>query len=103
MVCSRFNFRYVDHVIYVHAGMSVGWGGVVEPRFGPAAEPLLFRLKWPKPLTPRLASLERTDANLRRADQLAPLKQGPLADKSVPLWASRQASNHRRRTIRGLS
>jgi hypothetical protein len=35
-------------------------------------------------LTPRLASLERTDASLRRADQLALLKQGPPADESVP-------------------
>ena len=35
-------------------------------------------------VTPRLASLERTDASLRRADQLAPLKQGPPADEGVP-------------------
>ncbi|MDH3771196.1 MAG: hypothetical protein OET79_09470, partial [Nitrospirota bacterium] len=42
------------------------------------------RQKAPKPLTPRLVSLERTDASLRRADQLAPLKQGPPADESVP-------------------
>jgi hypothetical protein len=34
-------------------------------------------------VTPRLASLEGTDASLQRADQLAPLKQGPPADKSV--------------------
>jgi hypothetical protein len=52
--------------------------------FGPAGEALLFRQKAPKPLTPRPASLERTDASLRRADQLAPLKQGPPADESVP-------------------
>ncbi len=37
--------------------------------FGPAAEVLLFRQKDPKPLTPRLASLKRRDAN--------PEKSGP--------------------------
>jgi hypothetical protein len=46
----------------------------VLPGFAPAGEALLFRQKDPKPLTPRLASLERMDASLRRADQLAPLK-----------------------------
>ena len=56
----------------------------VLPGFAPAGEALLFRQKDPKPLTPRLASLERMDASLRRADQLAPLKQGPPADESVP-------------------
>jgi hypothetical protein len=45
--------------------------------FPPAVEPLLFRQKWPKPVTPRLASKEGRDANLRRAAQLAGLKQGP--------------------------
>ncbi len=35
-------------------------------------------------MTPRLVSLKKMDANHRRADQLAPLKQGPPADKSVP-------------------
>ena len=53
----------------------------VSPR---QARPFLFRQKGPKPLTPRLASLKRTDASLRRADQLAPLKQGPPGDESVP-------------------
>ena len=56
----------------------------VLPGFAPAGEALLFRQKAPKPVTPRLASLERTDASLRRADQLAPLEQGPPADESVP-------------------
>ena len=55
----------------------------VLPGFAPAGEALLFRQKDPKPLTPRLASLERRDASLRRADQLAPLKQGPPADESA--------------------
>ena len=59
-------------------------GFSVRPGFAPAGEALLFRQKAPKPLTPRLVALERTDASLRRADQLAPLKQGPPADKSVP-------------------
>ena len=63
----------------------------VWPGFAPAGEALLFRQKAPKPLTPRPASWERTDASLRRADQLAEpvlsfvegLKQGPPADESV--------------------
>ena len=62
------------------------------PGFAPAGEALLFRQKDPKPLTPRLASLERTDARFRRADQLAEpvlsfvegLKQGPPDEESVP-------------------
>ncbi len=53
------------------------------PGFGPAAEPLLFRKKWPKPMTPCLATSNRADVNLRRADQLARLKQGLPANKSV--------------------
>ena len=66
----------------------------VLPGFAPAAELVAWRVpkgatfvveqKAPKPLTPRLVSLERMDASLRRADQLAPLKQGPPADESVP-------------------
>jgi len=56
----------------------------VLPGFAPAGEALLFRQKVPKPLTPRLASLERTDVSLGRAVQLASLKQGPPADESVP-------------------
>ena len=46
----------------------------------------MFRQKAPKPVTPRLASLERMDASLRRANQLAALRQGPPADESVPPW-----------------
>ncbi|WP_447964223.1 hypothetical protein [Nitrospira sp. Ecomares 2.1] len=56
---------------------------LVMPSFVPAAEPLLFRQKWPKPVTPRQASLDGTDANLRGADQLAALKQGLLNAQSV--------------------
>ena len=56
------------------------------PGFGPAAEVLLVWQKDPKPLTPRLASLERRDANEWRADQLASLKQGPLTAARVPSW-----------------
>ena len=59
-------------------------GFSVLPGFASAGELLFFREKDPKPLTPRLASLERTYANLQRADQLAPLTQGPPADMSVP-------------------
>ena len=53
------------------------------PGFGPAAEVLLVRQKDPKPLTPRPVTSEWTDANLRRAGQLAALKQGPPSDESV--------------------
>jgi hypothetical protein len=56
----------------------------VLPGFAPAGEALLLRQKAPKPVTPRLVSLKRKDAGLRRADQLAPLTQGPPADESVP-------------------
>ena len=35
--------------------------------FVPAAEPLLFRQKWPKPLTPRLALLEGRDAKCTKS------------------------------------
>jgi len=59
-------------------------GFSVLPGFAPAGEALLFRQKAPKPMTPRLALLEGTDAKLKRADQLAPLKQGPQTDESVP-------------------
>ena len=52
---------------------------------------LLFRQKDPKPVTPRQASSNGTDASLRRADQLAELvlslieglKQGLPDDQSV--------------------
>jgi len=53
------------------------------PGFGPAAEALLFWQKDPKPLTPRPFLSEWTDANHRRAGQLAALKQGPPSDVSV--------------------
>ncbi len=55
----------------------------VLPGFAPAGEALLFRQKDPKPLTPSLAIFNGTDANFRRADQLALLKQGLPIDKSV--------------------
>jgi len=53
------------------------------PGFGPAAELVLVRQKDPKPLTPRPVTSEWTDANPRRAGQLAALKQGPPSDESV--------------------
>ena len=56
------------------------------PGFGPAAEILLFRQKDPKPLTPRLALSELTDAGVRGADQLAVLRQGPQNILSVRPW-----------------
>jgi hypothetical protein len=60
---------------------------------------LCVEQKAPKPLTPHLALLERTNANLRRADQLASLKQGPPIVESVPTWARRQASDHGKQTF----
>ena len=72
------------------------------PGFAPAGEVVAWRVpkgatfvveqKDPKPLTPRLASWERTDVNLRRADQLAEsilshvegIKQGPPTEERVP-------------------
>ncbi len=73
-------------------------GGAVRfrlmPGLGPTAEvlpdasrgarPLLWRQKWPKPLTPRLALLRGVTPTLRRANQLAWLRQGPLADQERP-------------------
>jgi hypothetical protein len=66
----------------------------VLPGFGPAAELVAWRVpkgativveeKGPKPLTPHLPLLERTDADLRMEGQLAALKQGPPVDESVP-------------------
>ena len=74
------------------------------PGFGPAAELVVWRIPKgatfvvegkgpnngralrdaPCNLTPRPASLKRTDASLGRAVQLATLKQGPPTDESVP-------------------
>jgi hypothetical protein len=48
-----------------------------KPGVGPAAEPLLFRQKWPKPLTPRSAIFQEANTECRKAGQLALLKQGP--------------------------
>jgi len=66
------------------------------PVFGPAADLVAWRVpngetfvveqKDPKPLTPRPASLDKTNAGDGRAGQLAVLKQGPPIDGSVRLW-----------------
>ena len=58
----------------------------IKPEFVQAAEVLLLRQKDPKPVTPRPASSDGTDANYGRADQLAGLKQGPQGNKSVHPW-----------------
>ena len=50
----------------------------------PVGHDLYVEQKAPTPLTARLASLEGTDASLRRAAHLAPLTQGTPADESVP-------------------
>ncbi len=52
------------------------------PGLVPADEPLWFRPKWPKPLTPKLATSGVSNAALWSADQLAALKQGPRQDTS---------------------
>ena len=75
---------FAGHRIALVAPTLVSTWSSVLPGFAPAGEALLLRQKDPKPVTPRLASLERTDACLRRADQLASLKQGPPPDTSVP-------------------
>ena len=54
------------------------------PGFVPAAEPLLFRQKWPKPLTPRLASLKRRDANSLKSGPTRRAQTRSATDKSVP-------------------
>nr|HQU29581.1 hypothetical protein [Nitrospirales bacterium] len=60
------------------------------------AEVLLFRQKDPKPVTPRPASSDGTDASYGRAGQLAWLKQGPQEGQSVRL-VSRTAGVERGR------
>ena len=42
------------------------------PGFAPAGEPLLFRQKWPKPLTPSLATLDGSDAGLKSGPTRCP-------------------------------
>ncbi|MCW5785648.1 MAG: hypothetical protein KIT39_20255, partial [Nitrospirales bacterium] len=66
------------------------------PGLAPAGEVLFFREKDPKPLTPRLALWERTDASVRRADQLARLTQGPPPEESVPPFGQTAGVSHRR-------
>jgi len=62
------------------------------PGFGPAAEVLLFRQKDPKPLTPRSASLEGTDAGYGgRSNSLRSNKARRIQRASDPR-AKRQAS-----------
>ena len=56
------------------------------PGFVPVAEVLLFWQKDSKPLAPRSASSDETNAGQGRAGQLAVLKQGPPVDGSVHLW-----------------
>ncbi len=53
------------------------------PGFGPAAKVLFFREKYPKPFSPRSATLNRADVGPRRAAQLAGLRHGPPVDWSV--------------------
>ena len=79
---------------FVKNGWEVNVSHLLLPSFGPAAELVAWRVpkgativveeKDPKPVTPHLPLLERTDADLRRAGQLAVLKQGPPVDESVP-------------------
>ena len=67
------------------------------PGVGPAAEPLLFRQKWPKPLTPRLASLraEGRQSLGRRTNSPGSNKARQRIRASLR-WASRQASGQGR-------
>ena len=68
----------------------------------PAGEVLFFREKDPKPLTPRLALLKRRDANFRRADQLAPLEQGPPSDESVPPLGQRAGVGRKKTNVQQM-
>ncbi len=51
---------------------------------GPVGPNICVEAKGPKTIDAPSGSLEGTDASLRRADQLAPLTQGPPTDESVP-------------------
>jgi hypothetical protein len=74
------------------------------PGFGPATEVLFLREKDPKPLTPRQTSLDGSDANPRRANQLAALKQGLLNAQSVrPLSLSAGVGQGKERKFSGFS
>ena len=53
---------------------------------GPVGHNLCVEQKDPKPLTPRPASSDETNAGHGRAGQLAVLKQGPPVDGSVRPW-----------------
>ena len=52
----------------------------------PKGATVVVEAKDPKPVTPRPATSDGADASLRRADQLALLKQGPPVVSSVPPW-----------------
>jgi hypothetical protein len=52
--------------------------------FQPGSRGPFLSGKGPKTNGAQSASFNGTDANLRRAGQLAPLKQGPQADENVP-------------------
>ena len=53
------------------------------PSLSSAVEALMFRQKDPKPLTPRVALLEKVDTICVWAGQLAVLRQGPLIHVSI--------------------
>jgi len=101
-MCRAFpdNFRCVWAHYSTHWN---DWNVREMPGFGPAAEILFFREKDPKPLTLRPASLHGMDARLRRADQLATLKQGPPDYTSVHPWDRAAGVEHLEEGIAVLS
>lgn len=83
----------------------LGFGQAAEVLLGASrrAPPLLWRQKDPKPLTPRPASSDETNAGHGRAGQLALLKQGPPVDGSVRLWdRTADAAQGEKDELRGL-
>ena len=88
-IVTPINFRLVQSKKHdsKHISLTGNFFNIREMSgFGPAGELLLFRQKDPKPLTPRPASSNETNAGSGRAGQLAVLKQGPPVDGSVLLW-----------------
>ena len=73
------NYFNAKRFFLSHAHLIFSVAGFRPGRRGP-----FVSAKGPKTIDAPSGSWERTDASLRRADQLAPLKQGPPNAKSVP-------------------
>ena len=73
--------KYSRRICFTNSRVTVVFGvaGFPPDRRGP-----FVPAKGPKTIDAPSGSLEGTDARLRRADQLAPLTQGPPVEESVP-------------------